>query len=313
VLTDEQQKLRATGVGGSEVSALLGLNPHRSAIDVWRRKVGEAEPDADNHHTERGRFLEPGLREWASHTLGEYFEPSTTMVHPEHRRVIATPDGVLREGGRVVEVLELKAPGPRTWHEWGTGDDDAPLRYVVQTAQEMLVSGARRGRIGALIDGELRIYTIHRDSDLDKLLVERIEDFWTRYVETRTPPPVDGSQSSREWLTARYPTSTREMVPANRELTELVERLAATEAVYKTAESERELLQQQIKAALGDAYGVEVPGVGKVTYGATKGKTTTDYKGLVESLGVPDETIAQFTRTGKGHRTFRLWPAKGEV
>jgi hypothetical protein len=231
----------------------------------------------------------------------------------EHRRVIATPDGVLREGGRVVEVLELKAPGPRTWHEWGTGDDDAPLRYVVQTAQEMLVSGARRGRIGALIDGELRIYTIHRDSDLDKLLVERIEDFWTRYVETRTPPPVDGSQSSREWLTARYPTSTREMVPANRELTELVERLAATEAVYKTAESERELLQQQIKAALGDAYGVEVPGVGKVTYGATKGKTTTDYKGLVESLGVPDETIAQFTRTGKGHRTFRLWPAKGEV
>lgn len=313
MLTAEQQKTRSTGIGGSETPAIVGLDPYNSALDIWERKTGARNDDGgDTHHTERGNFLEPGLRAWASSRLGVTFEASDTLRHPEHQRLVATPDGVWREGGRVMEVLELKSPGPRTLHEWGEGNDEAPLRYVIQVAQEMAVTGARRGRIGALIDGDLRIYTIHRDHELEQQLIDKVNDFWSRYVETNTPPPVDGSSSAREWLARRYPNSSREMITPDAALVDLVRRLSLVEIAHTDAEKELELLQQQIKERIGSAYGVEVPGIGKCTWSNVKGRTSIDWQAIAKKLGATEEHEAQFTKTGNGHRSFRFWPTKGD-
>jgi putative phage-type endonuclease len=50
---------RRTGIGGSEVAAVLGLNPHSRPIDVWARKVGIASDFAGNDATRWGQVLEP--------------------------------------------------------------------------------------------------------------------------------------------------------------------------------------------------------------------------------------------------------------
>lgn len=310
MLTAEQQQIRSAGVGASESPAILGLDPYNSAHAVWERKLGLAEERPDTFHTERGDFLEPGLRAWASKRLGVEFKPCKTMAHPEHPLVLATPDGVWREGRRIVEGLELKAPGPRTWHEWGDGDDDVPLRYVVQAEQGMLVTGARRWRVGALIDGDLRLYTIHRDPELDAFLVQSIDEFWKRYVETKTPPPVDGSKAAHEWLARRFPNASKEWLTPTQSIAEDVAKLSDAERALEQAEKHRELIVQRIKEFLGEAHGVEVPGVGKATWGSVKGRTSVDWEALAKHLGATEQHEAQFLRQGKGHRSFRFYPAK---
>lgn len=38
-LTGEQRKLRRTGLTGTDMPAICGLDPHRSAFDVYAAKV----------------------------------------------------------------------------------------------------------------------------------------------------------------------------------------------------------------------------------------------------------------------------------
>jgi putative phage-type endonuclease len=311
MLTPEQLIIRGGGIGSSEAAAVLGVDPYRSAHNIWESKLGLAESKPETYHTERGNYLEPGMRAWASTRMGVNFEACTTMVHPEHPLIIATPDGLWREGGKIMEVLELKAPGPRTWHEWGDGDDEVPLRYAIQVAQEMAVTGARRGRVGALIDGDLKIYTIHRDQYLESELVGRLEDWWTRYVETKTPPPVDGSKASKEWLGRRYPGGNKDLIQPDDELVGLLGQLAQSQAAFDDVDRALEMTKQRVKERLGNAYGVAAPGIGKATWGTTRGRTSSDWEAYARHLGGTDEGAGQFTKTGASYRTFRFHPAKG--
>ena len=41
VLSAEQLALRLGGLGGSDVAAVCGVNPYKTALDVYREKVGE--------------------------------------------------------------------------------------------------------------------------------------------------------------------------------------------------------------------------------------------------------------------------------
>ena len=57
-------------IGGSEIAAILGLSPWRTALDVWREKVLGAEPQPDS----------PAL------ALGRRFEAALLSRIPEHAR-----------------------------------------------------------------------------------------------------------------------------------------------------------------------------------------------------------------------------------
>jgi len=54
---------RKKGIGGSDVGAILGVNPYRSRMDVWLDKTGRGGEVADNYAMARGRAMEPFLRQ----------------------------------------------------------------------------------------------------------------------------------------------------------------------------------------------------------------------------------------------------------
>lgn len=309
MLTAEQKQLRAKGIGASESPAILGVDPYRSPLDVYLRKLGLVE-DVETHHTERGTFLEPALREWANARLGVRFVASQSLVHPERPHVLATPDGVLADGNRVAAVLELKSPGPRTWHEWGDAEDGVPDRYVVQVAQQMAVTGAEVAHVAALIDGDLRLYKIRRDRELEAFLLDTVERFWREHVEAMTPPEVDGSETAREWLHAKFPRDTAPLRTASDAEAELLSEYGNLKAAAKRLDGELELVEQRLKSIIGEAGGLEAPHVGKVTWKSTKGRTSIDWAAMAKHLGATEQHEAQFLRTGQGHRTMRFYPAK---
>lgn len=116
----EKRKGRVTG---SNVGAILGVDPNRSREDVMRAMVREyhgAEKEidefAENVIFAYGKFHEEGARQDFEMETGMTVQECGFFVHPEHDWLGATPDGMPSGNS----VLEIKCP-------WGKRDDTAPV------------------------------------------------------------------------------------------------------------------------------------------------------------------------------------------
>lgn len=303
MLSAEQQKLRADGIGGSEIAAVAGLSPWMRPIDVWQRKV-EPPADVDTAHTRRGTFLEEGLRRWYAAETGYRVEPGATLRHPTIARVIATPDGLCYEQGkgRPRHVLELKSPGARTEGHWGEhGTDQIPDYYVPQVTWEMAAAEVEQADVAALIDGELRIYSLPFDAELFGQLVEVADKFWRDHVEKRTPPPVEGTPSYTDFLKRRFPRSVGVTLSADEHINALARELREIEAQEERAEQ----IRNEIRAYMQDADALDGDGF-RVTYRTSKDRESVAWKALAEELKPSAEVLARFTSSKPGPRSFRL-------
>lgn len=307
MLTEEQKKKRLQGIGGSEISALVGLNPFAGPIDVWRSKCEGYEIPV-THHMERGTYLEDGVAKWYASRTGATLAETGTLTHPSFARVMCTPDrlATFSDGSRL--DLSIKVPGPRAQDHWGTpGTDEVPEPYFVQVQWELLILeahyGITRADIAAPIDGDLAVYHVSADRDTQQYLVEEANLFWTRYVQTRTPPPVDGSESSGEWLKARFPKHTRPMMVATSEAHDLMCELFEARTERKRHELREELATQRLKAILGDAEGMQGNGW-KILFRANKDSVKVDWKAIAAEVGVPAHIQEKHTRPSQGPRKF---------
>ncbi len=311
-LTLEQHEVRATGIGGSEIAAVVGLSPWMKPIDVWRKKVGLVD-DAPTKHTHRGRFLEAGVRLWYASETGRRVELATTMRHPTLTRIVATPDGIVyeRDEREPSRVLEVKCPDWRLAQDWGeAGTDQVPDYYVPQAIWEMAVTGTQLCDFAALIDGGLRIFTVRWDRALFEALAEQAHAFWRAYVETKTPPPPDGSPSYDDYLATRFPRSMGVLLHSTDEIDTVMAELQAAEGELTAAEHRAEAAKQRIKDYIGDADGVEGR-YGRCLWRSSKDRETVAWKALCEELRPDAELVAKFTSKHPGPRSFRASWKKG--
>ncbi len=213
---------RRQGIGGSDIAALLGLDPFRGALDVWIGKVeGWDAPETEDMI--RGQVLEPGVLDWYARRLGVEVRPNTnTWTHATRSLCRCTVDAfadVAGEPEKVVRLVSVKCPrrGGENWGDYD-GSTRIPQNYAMQLQFEDAVSRGRCAELGgtihpvfhlaALVDGDLRIYNVERDEELQAVLLEQAEQWWERHVVARVPPELDGSDGARAWIRRRFPTST---------------------------------------------------------------------------------------------------------
>jgi len=132
-LSEKQQAKRTQGIGASEVAAVLGLVP--GAIDVYARKVGEAEPWEGNSLTEFGQRIERVIGEaYLDRHAQEGIRIYTpgTLVHHKHSWAFASPDRIVAPAGAGrppreawLRVLEIKTVFFSS-AEYGDGADEVP-------------------------------------------------------------------------------------------------------------------------------------------------------------------------------------------
>ena len=178
---------RRTGIGGSDVAAILGLSKWRTPLDVYLRKRGEGSEQPDNPAMYWGRALEPVvLAAYADETGHDVRRPEKIIVHPTIPYLIASLDGFTDEP-RIVEVKTA-----RSGNGWGEpGSADVPDDYALQVQHYMAVTGFPVADIPVLIGGsDFRIYTVPADVELQAAMIERCAEFWQRVMDGNPPDPV---------------------------------------------------------------------------------------------------------------------------
>ncbi|MDR7496811.1 MAG: YqaJ viral recombinase family protein [Armatimonadota bacterium] len=323
---------RRQGVGGSDVAAIVGLNPYRTAIDVWMDKVGLGSEDP-GEAAYWGKLLEPIIAgEYMRRTGVEVMRPDPPVwIDPEVAWIRGTPDYlVARAGG-----IDCKLTNPRQAHRWGEpGTDQVPEEHLAQ-AQWYLRLARRLGvdaewwDIPVLIGHEFRIYRITPNPALQDTLAELCGEFWHRYVVPRTPPPVDHTESARRMLERLHPRDLGTLRPATDAEEQLAEQYLALERRIDALLSERDRVGNLLRAAVGDDAGIAGRGW-RLSWRRTRDGATTDWEAVARSLwndfalvvhsspelsrllgnGRWQELVAQHTTPRPGSRRFLLKPMK---
>lgn len=239
---------RKMGIGGSDAAAIAGLNPWKSPIEVYLDKIGELPDQEDNEMMYWGRVLEDIVaKEFSNRTGKKVRRRNAILQHPKYTFMIANID---RELTREKVGLECKTVSEYGKDDWK--DDKVPEQYILQCQHYMAVTGYKGWWIAALIGGNKFVYKyIERDDDIISYLIQIESDFW-KMVENRTPPAVDGSESSSEILKLLYPesdTDTEIVLPI--EAQTLIDEYEIACAEEKAAVQKKEEAANKLKALLG--------------------------------------------------------------
>lgn len=192
---------RAIGIGGSDAAVIMGMNPYKSPYQLWLEKTGQVDPPdlSGNQYVYWGTKNESNIADWFQEETGKKVKRLGTLRSKEYPFMLANVDRtVVGENAG----LEIKTAGVRQYRKWK--DDEIPDAYYCQCLHYMAVTGADYWYIAVLLGGnEAKWKRIERNEEDIQHLIIAETDFW-KLVETRTPPPVDGSDSCAAALSAQY-------------------------------------------------------------------------------------------------------------
>ena len=202
---DEWLKMRMEGIGGSDVSSIMGHNQWRNRKDVYHSKV-VLQPEITNDAIEFGNAFEPIIRESFAYKYRNVYE---TLDYKDimFRNIFipyfqASLDGVLVEKAtNKVGILEIKtAQNKRSKWYYEDGSMGIPQEYIDQAIHYFNTTNAEFVVFYPLINYDredldrdmefLKPRRINRDDVLEyKQEVEKeCIDFWENYVKKGIEP-----------------------------------------------------------------------------------------------------------------------------
>jgi putative phage-type endonuclease len=198
--SEEWHAARRSGVGGSEIAAVMGLSPYESRFSLWHRKQGLVGPVEESAPMYWGKQHEPTIcREFAKRHPEFRVEPSPTFASVERPEQIVNPDRLLY--GPNGELLILEAKTSRDDAGWGEdGSDIIPVWYDAQVKWYMDALGARTCFVAALLGlDDYREYVIEYD-EADALAMRAAAVEFMASIRNNDRPPIDGSGATYQVL-----------------------------------------------------------------------------------------------------------------
>ncbi|MCU5101012.1 YqaJ viral recombinase family protein [Bacillus cereus] len=241
---------RTQGIGGSDVSAIAGLNKWKSAVQVFLEKTQAIEKeDIQSEAAYFGNVLEEVVaKEFAKRTDLKVQRRNAILQHPEYPWMLANVDRLIvgKKNG-----LECKIASEYLKKEWR--DEEVPAAYLLQCQHYMAVTGYEAWWIAVLIGGNKFVHKkIERDEELIQYLIDIEKDFWLNNVEKNEPPMFDGSDASTDLLKHLYPESiTDSFVSLGKQEELLIEARDQVDREIKVLQEQKAEYENKIKAKLG--------------------------------------------------------------
>lgn len=249
----EWLRYRKRGIGGSDAGAVCGLNPYRSAIEVYQDKISEDIEDIDNEAMRQGRELEEYVAKRFMEESGKKVRRANAMYYDEKNPFMFADVDRMIVGENA--GLECKTASPYQADKWE--NDNIPMHYQLQCYHYMSVCNADAWYIAVLIYGrEFKYYKLERDEQIIADLIQIEKDFWENYVEKGVVPSPDGSKVADSVINQYYKTSTDIAIPLNGFDEKLKRRQEIIELTEKM-DTEKKQIEQELKMYLGEAESAE--------------------------------------------------------
>jgi putative phage-type endonuclease len=259
---------RKTGIGASEMAAILGESPYKSALEIYAVKVGDIDPldRSDREWIHWGHKLESIIIEEYEQRTGRVVAGGGTLLRSTaYPWALATLDALVKIDEYYCP-LEIKTASAYKLEEWSGGP---PEPYRIQVHQQMLVTKRSNASIACLIGGQKFVWVdVERDDILMNRIIKAGTEFWTR-VENRDPPLPDGSDSAKTALARMYPTENISTVELSGDYIDLDNELTELKKQAKADSKRIAEIEQQIEAAIGKAHLGALPNGVVYTYTTT--------------------------------------------
>jgi putative phage-type endonuclease len=287
-MTDERDRFlaeRREGIGGSDIAAIMGQNPYKTAHDVYLDKIGERADEPPSPAMQRGLALEPLIADWYARTTGRIVKRERAFtglhVHAEYPEFRVHVDAIVTDTRKGSGIAEFKAPGFRNYGAWKL--EGLPIYYYMQLQWGIGIVPERQFGSAAFFSAELWD-GIHFDVGPDTELILRMQDaalrFWKDHVEARVPPPMDAEPVKVEVPPTLVGTELtllkrrEDLVWCGAANILLEARQIATDAL-----AYREAVEDQVKNLMGDDQIVEGGGI-RIYYRHQDGRKTIDVKAV---------------------------------
>jgi putative phage-type endonuclease len=254
-LTAEQVALRSGVdgfVGASEIAAVVGVSRWKKPIDIWLSKTGRAEPEIENPRANIGLRAEDTMILWYCEDEG--VDPrlplrGESVRHPAAPFAGCTPDYLLPD-----RLVQLKCVGARMAIFWP--EETLPEDVECQVQFEMEVCNMPRADVVAWLGGtDFRIIRADRDREFGGMLLRGAESFW-RCVRDDVPPPIDGSEAWRKYLSRRYPVVEKEELdPAHDEVDRWAQESLRSRERIEELVGNQEAADNRLRALIGERRG----------------------------------------------------------
>jgi len=195
-------EIRRKGIGGSDIGAIMGLNPHSSPLKVYKQKVeGIKEDLSDNIFVKKGKDLEPLI---LTNYVKPYFKklgyevgkPDFMIVNSDYPFFRANVDGIAYNSSQEYQdniIVEIKWVSEWAEVNWNKPEyNGIPASYYAQVQEYMLVTGAKSAVVCALFDKnwEMNYFIIPRDEMFILEMITAGRDFYQYQMLMKMPPKL---------------------------------------------------------------------------------------------------------------------------
>lgn len=248
---EEWLKWRKSGIGGSDVSCLLGINKWKSEIELWLDKTNQTnEPPVENEAMQWGNIMEPIIRNHFAEITGKtVVELKAMLQHPEYPFMLADVDGITIDDDNNPAILEIKTASEFKRSEW---EEDVPAYYQTQIQHYLCVTGIKKAYCAVLIGGNsFKIYEADADEEIQSMLIAVEKNFWNK-VQNMIRPQMDGSDAAKDLLDKLYHGGVAETIVMPDEAIEYVDAYIEACAEEDNAKAKKQDASNHIKEILGD-------------------------------------------------------------
>lgn len=241
-------------IGGSDISAVLGISPWQTPYQLYLEKTADAPAEVDPKRQaifDRGKRLEPFIVEWARQDLELQIVRTNARYIDAELPFLSCEVDFEHEFSGSVENADAKSVHPSKSNEWGLpGTDEIPDHYTAQFLFGQMITGRESTLCMAMFGmDKLEPYRVKRNEEVIVWMRVQAEIFWER-VQKRNPPEVTTLQDAKLRWHQEHPGA---QIEATSEIDEIAERLKLMRLSIAGDNAKADLLELDLKKFIGDA------------------------------------------------------------
>lgn len=310
----EWLEVRKSGIGGSDVAAILGLSPWKSPLDVYLDKVGKSAPQEETDAMYWGTRLEDLVaKKYCEVKDREVRKVNSILRSEKYPCLIGNIDrAVCHEKGklpvvkgefRTPKILECKTARTKN-EDWGQGGtDQIPDYYLTQVLHYLGLTGCESCDVAVLFmdSRKFDVYTVKADQEIIQRMFERLADWWESHV-VKNVAPAPRSIADVEKLFKR---SAEIEITATDEIEHAINEYAKFKKMEAEVSENLNSLKEQIAVYMGEADTlVGLDGKKLATFKTARDRSKTDWEAVARAAGATDANILANTKSVQGSRSF---------